>query len=518
MSPITALWVDEGRDASGFGRVADPSAEAAAEFARALERAGIRVLGRPARERAERGAPVLARVAGAPLAQVAEQVLSVSDNEGAEVLARHVGLAVSGRAPSAAGTDAVVSTLRRLGVRTAGAEVYDGSGLSRKNRIDPDTLVDVLRLAASEDHPDLRSTVTGLPVAGFTGSLALRFSETPGRAWPGPGQDRDPDRGQRARRRGHRPGRRTRWCSRWSRTGSGSATLSTRRRPWTTWRQPSAPATAPPEATPSGGCPRRVTHENHPTEPLAALALPRGPRMSAQMVDWDLAVTIGSRVAGEGPRSPREVADQVVAELRDDADRRPAWSASSPAWTPTSAPRRSSSSTGRAGSRPTPTASRPCSARSSTSSPRRRERRPGCRLAVGSRVTGAEVGLLLGFLASKVLGQFDPFHDAGGTAAARGSQHRARRAGARLRPHRLPALGLPARGDPPGAVHRRPVDARPPLLRDRPPSPTTDASPAELLDDALGRIVRGGPRRGRQPDRRASARPSRRRSWTGSPG
>ena len=34
----------------------------------------------------------------------------------------------------------------------------------------------------------------------------------------------------------------------------------------------------------------------------------------------------------------------------------------------------------------------------------------GVSLAVGSRVTGAEVGLLLGFLASKVLGQFDPFH------------------------------------------------------------------------------------------------------------
>jgi coenzyme F420 biosynthesis associated uncharacterized protein len=38
----------------------------------------------------------------------------------------------------------------------------------------------------------------------------------------------------------------------------------------------------------------------------------------------------------------------------------------------------------------------------------------GLALAVGSRVTGAEVGGLLGFLAGKVLGQFDPFSgDAG---------------------------------------------------------------------------------------------------------
>ena len=34
----------------------------------------------------------------------------------------------------------------------------------------------------------------------------------------------------------------------------------------------------------------------------------------------------------------------------------------------------------------------------------------GLTAAVGSRLTGAEVGGVLGFLASKVLGQFDPFH------------------------------------------------------------------------------------------------------------
>jgi D-alanyl-D-alanine carboxypeptidase/D-alanyl-D-alanine-endopeptidase (penicillin-binding protein 4) len=179
VSPITALWVDEGRDASGFGRVADPSAEAASEFARALERAGVKVVGRPAPEDAGADAKVLARATGVPLGQVVEQVLAVSDNEAAEVLARHVGLAVAGKGSSAAGTDAVLATLRQLGVRTANAKVYDGSGLSRENRIDPDTLVDVLRLASSADQPDLRSVLTGLPVAGFTGSLTFRFDNAP---------------------------------------------------------------------------------------------------------------------------------------------------------------------------------------------------------------------------------------------------------------------------------------------------------------------------------------------------
>jgi coenzyme F420 biosynthesis associated uncharacterized protein len=40
-----------------------------------------------------------------------------------------------------------------------------------------------------------------------------------------------------------------------------------------------------------------------------------------------------------------------------------------------------------------------------------KKRPTGVARAVGSRITGAEVGALLGFLAGKVLGQFDPFHD-----------------------------------------------------------------------------------------------------------
>ena len=70
------------------------------------------------------------------------------------------------------------------GVDLAGDRVYDGSGLSRRSRVRLDTLVDVLRVAASPEHPELRAVVSGLPVAGFTGSLELRFDEA---AAPGAG-------------------------------------------------------------------------------------------------------------------------------------------------------------------------------------------------------------------------------------------------------------------------------------------------------------------------------------------
>jgi D-alanyl-D-alanine carboxypeptidase/D-alanyl-D-alanine-endopeptidase (penicillin-binding protein 4) len=71
----------------------------------------------------------------------------------------------------------VAASLAELGVDLSGYEVYDGSGLSRRSRVRITTLLEVLRVAASPSHPELRPVVTGLPVAGFTGSLELRFDQ-----------------------------------------------------------------------------------------------------------------------------------------------------------------------------------------------------------------------------------------------------------------------------------------------------------------------------------------------------
>ena len=45
------------------------------------------------------GATELAKVESAPLADIAERILDVSDNEGAEVIGHQVGVAVSVRSP-----------------------------------------------------------------------------------------------------------------------------------------------------------------------------------------------------------------------------------------------------------------------------------------------------------------------------------------------------------------------------------------------------------------------------------
>lgn len=177
VSPVSALWVDEGRDPTGYGRVADPAAQAAAEFAAALSARGVTVVGRPAAAVAGPDGDVLGQVQSAPLADIVERVLDVSDNDAAEVLLRHVGIAVAQDASFDGGVRGMRTVLRGLGVDVEGDRWYDGSGLSRDNRVDADTILEVLRVAAAGDHPELRAVVTGLPVAGFSGSLASRFED-----------------------------------------------------------------------------------------------------------------------------------------------------------------------------------------------------------------------------------------------------------------------------------------------------------------------------------------------------
>jgi D-alanyl-D-alanine carboxypeptidase/D-alanyl-D-alanine-endopeptidase (penicillin-binding protein 4) len=77
----------------------------------------------------------------------------------------------------------VQQTLRGLGIDLHRARLYDGSGLSRHDRLDALTLVQVLQLAATTDHPELRPVLTGLPVASFNGSLEGRFEHTAGQGW-----------------------------------------------------------------------------------------------------------------------------------------------------------------------------------------------------------------------------------------------------------------------------------------------------------------------------------------------
>jgi len=181
VSPITALWADEGLNPDGYGRVPDPPKTAADLFATYLRKRGIDVAPTVGERKARPNADELARVTSIPVADIVERVLQYSDNEGAEVLAHQVGLEVDGEGSYEGGVRGVTSTLQRLGVDLRRATIQDGSGLSRHDRLDAETLVQVLQLASSSQNPDLRSVVTGLPVAAYDGSLSYRFGDSRGR-------------------------------------------------------------------------------------------------------------------------------------------------------------------------------------------------------------------------------------------------------------------------------------------------------------------------------------------------
>ena len=137
------------------------------------------------------------------------------------------------------------------------------------------------------------------------------------------------------------------------------------------------------------------------------------------MIDWDFAVAAAARMAGPGPDVSRGEADELVAELRAAATRS------------TGLVRDYTGLTAEAGSAPVlvvdrrgwiqanadsfatlidPVVEKLAGRGGKTVTP------GGLTEAVGSRVTGLEVGSLLGFLAGKVLGQFDPF--SGGRAGS----------------------------------------------------------------------------------------------------
>jgi D-alanyl-D-alanine carboxypeptidase/D-alanyl-D-alanine-endopeptidase (penicillin-binding protein 4) len=186
VSPVMALSADEGRVRPGAdAREPDPALAAGRSFARLLATHGVTVAPSVGRAAAPAGAQVLA-VAASPTAGVMVQTaLQNSDNDLAEALLRDAAIGAGEPASFAGGTALVTETLSALGVPAQGMVLQDGSGLSRGDRIAPATLAALLRVAADGTHPALAPLVDGLPVAGFTGTLALRYDSGASRSGAG---------------------------------------------------------------------------------------------------------------------------------------------------------------------------------------------------------------------------------------------------------------------------------------------------------------------------------------------
>lgn len=171
VAPVSPVLVDQARTSTVDGpRDPQPALAAGRAFAAALGAPTATV----AAGRATTGATSLGTVRSPTVAELVEVMLTRSDNDVAESLARQVALARHQPASFAGGAAAVDAVLGEV-LPGASFGLLDGSGLSRGDRVEPMAVARLLALVAQDEGGRFGPVLTGLPIAGFDGTLARRF-------------------------------------------------------------------------------------------------------------------------------------------------------------------------------------------------------------------------------------------------------------------------------------------------------------------------------------------------------
>jgi len=174
-APVSALSVGRARVSPGsVARASNPAKQTAQLFAQRLRQAGISV-GIVKRGETPAGSVQLASVLSEPVSAIVEEMLRESDNDIAEVLAHLVGQKTVGEGSFAGGARATMLILDQNGISTKNLSLFDGSGLSEKNKMTSTTVAQVLTEMVRGDKSQWAAIATGLPVAGRTGTLETRF-------------------------------------------------------------------------------------------------------------------------------------------------------------------------------------------------------------------------------------------------------------------------------------------------------------------------------------------------------
>jgi D-alanyl-D-alanine carboxypeptidase/D-alanyl-D-alanine-endopeptidase (penicillin-binding protein 4) len=178
-APITGVAVDGGRvSPAAETRSGSPDTDAGRALATALGARGATV----ASGQAPAGARQLGMVHSAPMSRLVEQTLSMSDNVLAEALARQVAIARHQPASFAGSAQAVVDAVKAAGVDVTGVQLFDGSGLSRDDRVPAQVLAQLITRAGEGKLGAGADLLSGLPVAGYDGTLAQRGDADPSNA------------------------------------------------------------------------------------------------------------------------------------------------------------------------------------------------------------------------------------------------------------------------------------------------------------------------------------------------
>ncbi|TVT14764.1 D-alanyl-D-alanine carboxypeptidase/D-alanyl-D-alanine endopeptidase, partial [Amycolatopsis acidiphila] len=187
-APIVPGMLDAGRPNPTVDEVlrsADPAGTLLQTFA---QRLGATASGHAT---APQGAKVLGEVRSAPLTELVDNLLQISDNTLAEAVGRQTAIASGAPATFAGVAQTTLNTLAQNGFDVSGVALNDGSGLSTLNKVPPRLLAQLLTVAAAPDNKDprtakLRPLLEGLPVAGGSGTLADRYGDansSAGKGW-----------------------------------------------------------------------------------------------------------------------------------------------------------------------------------------------------------------------------------------------------------------------------------------------------------------------------------------------
>ncbi|MZE72061.1 D-alanyl-D-alanine carboxypeptidase/D-alanyl-D-alanine-endopeptidase [Streptomyces sp. SID5789] len=161
VAPVRSLVVDG-------AAVNDTAIDAGKVFAEKLAALGVTVDGEVGRAKAQQSDVPVAQHKSAPLSEIVKKMLKTSDNNIAETLLRMSAVELGKPATFESGAELVRQVLSSYGVSLDNFEMYDGSGLSRADRIPAATLAQLLD--AITESPALGSILDGLPVAGEAGA------------------------------------------------------------------------------------------------------------------------------------------------------------------------------------------------------------------------------------------------------------------------------------------------------------------------------------------------------------
>jgi D-alanyl-D-alanine carboxypeptidase/D-alanyl-D-alanine-endopeptidase (penicillin-binding protein 4) len=175
LSPLSGLSFNNGYDGGDYAHA--PELVAAEALKKALRKRGVRVAGRVGRANltsSELDEDPLASVESPTIARLIEETNVPSNNFFAEMLLKRVGAASGKRGTRERGASKVEAFADALGSEV---QAVDGSGLSRKNKVAPAEIGDLLTEMATD--ADSAAAFRGsLPVAGREGTLADRMRGT----------------------------------------------------------------------------------------------------------------------------------------------------------------------------------------------------------------------------------------------------------------------------------------------------------------------------------------------------